>query len=252
MTTLTPRPDEYPDSETSPSDAAALESNIRKITRPHPSPDHRQELLMPETARVHSESTDQRHESHLVAVYRDDTADDDTADDTAEDTADDTGVAIASLHAMESGTLADFQALYTADAVNREAKTEPQDTRGTGPAAFYATARWLRTAFSDLTWKVHDVAHDNDLVVVHATMSGRQTGPFVAYRPDTKIAAVFPPRGGTFTVTQTHWFRMKDGKVAEHWANRDDLGMGQQLGWNPPTLLYLARMLLASRRARRR
>ena len=244
MTTLTPRPDEYPDSETSPSDAAALESNIRKITRPHPSPDHRQELLMPETARVHSESTDQRHESHLVAVYRDDTADDDTADDT--------GVAIASLHAMESGTLADFQALYTADAVNREAKTEPQDTRGTGPAAFYATARWLRTAFSDLTWKVHDVAHDNDLVVVHATMSGRQTGPFVAYRPDTKIAAVFPPRGGTFTVTQTHWFRMKDGKVAEHWANRDDLGMGQQLGWNPPTLLYLARMLLASRRARRR
>ena len=45
---------------------------------------------------------------------------------------------------------------------------------------------------------------------------------------------------------------MSDGKVAEHWANRDDLGMGQQLGWNPPTPLYLARMLLATRRARRR
>jgi len=45
---------------------------------------------------------------------------------------------------------------------------------------------------------------------------------------------------------------MKDGKVAEHWANRDDLGMGQQLGWNPPTPLYLPRMLLASRRAHRR
>ena len=130
--------------------------------------------------------------------------------------------------------------------------TEPPDTRGTGPAAMYATARWLRTAFSDLAWKVHDVAHDNDLVVVHATMSGRQTGPFVAYRPDGEIAAVFPPRGRTFAVTQTHWFRMRDGRVAEHWANRDDLGMGQQLGWNPPTPLYLARMLLATRRARRR
>jgi len=44
---------------------------------------------------------------------------------------------------------------------------------------------------------------------------------------------------------------MNDGKVGEHWANRDDLAMGQQLGWNPPTPLYLARMLLASRRARR-
>ena len=110
----------------------------------------------------------------------------------------------------------------------------------------------MRTAFSDLTWTVHDVARDNDLVVVHATMSGRQTRPFVAYRPDGEIAAVFPPRGRTFAVTQTHWFRMHDGKVAEHWANRDDLGMGQQLGWNPPTPLYLARMLLATRRARRR
>jgi predicted ester cyclase len=212
---------------------------MRAYAHNHPSPDHRQEFVMPATARVRSESTDQRHESHLLAVRGDDTADD-------------TAVAIASMHAMGSGTLADFQALYTADAVNREAKAEPPDTRGTGPAALYATARWLRTAFSELTWKVHDVAHDNDLVVVHATMSGRQTGPFVAYRPDAKVAAVFPPRGRTFTVTQTHWFRMYDGKVAEHWANRDDLGMGQQLGWNPPTPLYLVRMLLASRRARRR
>ena len=67
-------------------------------------------------------------------------------------------------------------------------------------------------------------------------MSGRQTGPFVAYRPDAEVEMVFPPRGRTFSVTQTHWFRMSDCRVAEHWANRDDLAMGQQLGWNPPTL----------------
>ena len=84
---------------------------------------------------------------------------------------------------------------YTADAVNRESATEPPDTRGTGPAAMFATAEWLRTAFSDLTWDIHDIAHDDDLVVVHATMSGRQTGPFVAYLPDATVAAVFPPRG---------------------------------------------------------
>jgi predicted ester cyclase len=185
---------------------------------------------MPETARVLAESTDHRHLTN-------------GSDDTT---------AVASIHAMGSGTLVDFEGLYTADAVNREAVTEPPDARGTGPAAMYATARWLRTAFSHLIWKVGDVAHDNDLVVVHATMSGRQTGPFVAYRPDGGIAAVFPPRGRTFAITQTHWFRMRDGRVAEHWANRDDLGMGQQLGWNPPTPAYLARTLLATRRARRR
>lgn len=167
------------------------------------------------------------------------------------DPADNKATALASMFAMGSGTLADFELLYTADAVNREAISEPPDTRGTGPRALYATARWLRTAFDDLTWQIHDVVQDNDLVVVHATMSGRQTGPFVAYRPDATVAAVFPPRGRTFGVTQTHWFRMRDGRVAEHWANRDDLGMAQHLGWNPPTPLYLVRMQLATRRARR-
>jgi len=115
----------------------------------------------------------------------------------------------------------------------------------------FATAQWLRSAFSDLTWQVHDVVHADDLVVVHATMSGRQTGPFLAYGSDAEIKVAFPPRGRPFAITQTHWFRMRDGKVAEHWANRDDLGMGEQLGWTPPTPVYLARMLLARRRARR-
>jgi hypothetical protein len=38
---------------------------------------------------------------------------------------------------------------------------------------------------------------------------------------------------------------------AEHWANRDNLGMGQQLGWTLPTPAYIVRMLLAKRRMRR-
>ncbi|MFI6132655.1 ester cyclase [Micromonospora sp. NPDC051141] len=163
----------------------------------------------------------------------------------------DTRVAIRSLHLMGSGNLADMATVFTADAVNREAKDEPPDTRGVGPAAFYATARWLRSAFSELTWEVHDAVQDAELVVVHATMSGRQTGPFVSYGPDGKIVVVFPPLGRRFAVTQTHWFRMRDGKVAEHWANRDDLGMGQQLGWTPPSPPYIVRMLLARRRMRR-
>ena len=161
---------------------------------------------------------------------------------------DDMRTAVRSMELMASGELSDLEAVYTADAVNREAKNEPPDTRGTGPEAQYATALWLRTAFSELAWDVHDCVQDGELVVVHATMSGRQTGPFAAYRPDATIAAVFPARGRRFAVTQTHWFRMRDGRVAEHWANRDDLGMGQQLGWTPPSPLYLARMLLATRR----
>ena len=164
---------------------------------------------------------------------------------------DDKSTAIRSIHLMASGDLADLESVYTADVVNREAKNEPPDTRGGGPAAMYATARWLRTAFSDLSWEIHEAVQDADLVVTHVTMSGRQTGPFVAYDPDGSIAAVFPPRGRRFACAQTHWFRMRDGRVAEHWANRDDLGMANQLGWVPPTPVYLFRMYTAKRRVRR-
>jgi len=34
------------------------------------------------------------------------------------------------------------------------------------------------------------------------------------------------------------------------WANRDDLTMGKQLGWTPPTPIYLAKMLLTRRQLR--
>jgi predicted ester cyclase len=164
---------------------------------------------------------------------------------------DDKRTAIRSMHLMASGDLADMAEVYTADTVNRESKDEPPDTRGGGPAAMYATARWLRGAFSELAFEIHDAVQDGELVVVHGTMSGRQTGPFTGYGPDGDVTVVFPPTGRRFAITQTHWFRMRDGKVAEHWANRDDLGMGQQLGWTPPTPAYIVRMLLARRRARR-
>jgi len=145
-----------------------------------------------------------------------------------------TAVAVASMHLMADGSREEFGAIFAPDAYNRESDAEPPDTRGRGPAAFFATSLWLREAFSDLAWQIHDIAHDGDLVAIHATMSGHQTGPFVRYRPDGTMQASFPPTGRRFAVTQSHWFRIKDGKVTEHWANRDDLGMGIQLGWGPP------------------
>lgn len=167
------------------------------------------------------------------------------------DVSGDSATCIRSLNLMAIGTVEDLAGVYAPDAVNREAKDEPPLTRGTGPAAVYATALWLREAFADLAWEVHDAVQDGELVVLHATMTGRQTGPFVAYAEDATVEMVFPPRGREFAVTQTHWFRMRNGEIVEHWANRDDLSMGQQLGWTPPTPIYLARMLLARQKARR-
>jgi hypothetical protein len=82
-------------------------------------------------------------------------------------------------------------------------------------------------------------------------MSGRHVGPFVTYGPDGEVERAFPPTGRTFATTQSHWLRIADGQVVEHWANRDDMGTAVQLGWIPPTPAYLVRSARATRRARR-
>ena len=164
----------------------------------------------------------------------------------------DKATCIRAMHLMGTGTFDEFAEVYAADAVNRESKEEPPDTRGAGPAAFHASARWLRRAVPDMAFDIHDVIGEGDLVTVHATMSGHQTGEFVAHRRDGTVAMAFPPRGRHFAVTHSHWFRMHDGRIVEHWANRDDRSMGDQLGWTPPSPIYLARMLLARRRLRQK
>ena len=167
-------------------------------------------------------------------------------------TADDPkAVCVRSLHIMADGDLREFEAVIHPKAVNREAAREPMASRGVGPAAFYATALWLRGAFSDLHFDIHEVVADGDLVAVHLTMSGRHTGPVVHYDGAGMVSGVMPPTGRTFSVTHTHWFRHADSQIIEHWANRDDLGTAQQAGWVPPSPRYLVRMAVAKRRARK-
>ena len=159
-------------------------------------------------------------------------------------------LAVTSMRFMAEGSLADLETVIDPEAINREAHTEPPEARGQGPAAFYATALWLRNAFADLGFEIHEVVSDGDLVVVHTTMSGRHVNPLVNYGPDGQVAEVFPPTGREFASTQSHWLRIHDGKVIEHWANRDDIATATQLGWIPPTPGYMLRMAWAKRRLR--
>jgi predicted ester cyclase len=158
---------------------------------------------------------------------------------------------VASITLLAEGDRAAFDGVVHPRARNRAGADEPPACRVPGPDGFFAFAQWLRTAFTDLTFEVHDAVAQDDLVVVHVTMRGRHTGPMVVHRHDGTVRDVFPPTGGTFATTQTHWFRLGDGLVAEHWANRDDVGTAQQLGWVPRSPGYLVRMAAARGRARR-
>ena len=165
--------------------------------------------------------------------------------------ADPISIAVRSIHAMADGDRANFDLLYHPDAVDHENPVQPPSSRVRGPAGFYSTALWLRAACADLHYEIHHAIGDGDLVAVNSTMHGRHAAPWAMYADDGAVDTVFPPTNKTFAATQSHWFRIQDGKIIEHWANRDDLGTGKQLGWIPPTPAYLLKMARAKRRARR-
>src|SRR5919199_5318662 len=165
--------------------------------------------------------------------------------------ADPVSVAVRSIHTMAEGDRAAFELLYHPSAVARENRIQPPSSRVPGPACFYSTALWLRAAFADLHYDIHHAVADGDLVVVNSTMNGRHDAPWAVYADDGRIDTVFPATHKTFAMTQSHWFRLQDGRIIEHWANRDDLGMARQLGWIPPTPVYLMKMAWAKRAAKR-
>jgi len=160
-------------------------------------------------------------------------------------------LAIRSIHAMATGTREEFDGLYHQAARDGENPVQPPSSRIPGPGSFWSTALWLRAAFAGLHYEIHHALADGDLVAVNSTMCGTHAAPWAVYTAAGDVDTVFPPTGRAFRATQSHWFLLEDGLIREHWANRDDLGMGKQLGWIPPTPGYLIRMNAAKRRARR-
>ncbi len=159
--------------------------------------------------------------------------------------------ALRSIAIMAHGDRADFDDVIAPTAVNHEDGIEPPACRVGGPEGFHATALWLRAAFADLEHRVEHVVAEEDLVVVDTTMSGRHVGPFVLFDTEGVVDTVWAPTRKNFAVRQSHWLRVADGLVTEHWAVRDDLGQGFQLGWVPPSPPYLFRCAQAKRRAKR-
>ena len=85
------------------------------------------------------------------------------------------------------------------------------------------TARWLRSVFPDYHAELHEILVDGDLVVARLMVSGTHRGDFMG----------IPPTGDRVTMEAIHIYRFSEGKLAEHWVARDDLGMMRQLGVVP-------------------
>ena len=131
-----------------------------------------------------------------------------------------------------------------ADFHNREAVSSPAACSIPGPAGPLATGAWMRSAFTDLRFPVLDTGVDEESgqVFVRVHMQGRHTGPFVLFR-NGKLDKILPPTGHELDYEQIHLLTVRDGKVVEHEAVRDDLTMLGQLGALPPTPAAAARLV---------
>jgi hypothetical protein len=95
----------------------------------------------------------------------------------------------------------------------------------------------LRAGFEEL-----DVVAGGDQVVSHGRMTGIHARPFVIFPPGG-TPEVLPATGRRFSARQFHLFRPAGGRVAEHIAVRNDLGMMTQLGFIPPRADTALRLL---------
>jgi len=90
-------------------------------------------------------------------------------------------------------------------------------------AGFKQVVLATRAAFPDVRVDVKDVVAENDFAVfrdvVHATSHGEFMG--------------VPPNGKRLEWTEIHFLRISDGRIVEHWANFDQVGILRQLGVIP-------------------
>jgi len=95
------------------------------------------------------------------------------------------------------------------------------------PIIQHVVSVW-RTAFPDLHFTVDSMLTEGDMVICEVSLQGTHLGEFQLIPP--LQGPTLPPNGRVFKVKHIHRFRLKEGKIVEHFAVREDLSMFQQLG----------------------
>jgi len=76
---------------------------------------------------------------------------------------------------------------------------------------------------ADAAFTIDDLIAEGDRVAVRLTTAATQVGPFMG----------MPPSGRRYSIEEIHIFRLRDGKVVEHWHQFDQMGLMKQLGAMP-------------------
>jgi steroid delta-isomerase-like uncharacterized protein len=117
----------------------------------------------------------------------------------------------------DNGNLDVCDEVFAADYVRHDLR--PSEA-APGPEGQKRIAADFRSAFPDLRVEIDILVAEDDYVVGRWTASGTNRGPW----------GVLAATGRRATFSAVNIFRFEDGKVAEIWNHRDDLGLREQLG----------------------
>ena len=85
-----------------------------------------------------------------------------------------------------------------------------------------ATER-VHASLSDVRFEIADLIAEDDRVVARLMAAATPVGDFMGQ----------PASGKRYEIGEIHIFRVRDGRVVEHWHQHDALGMLRQLGAMP-------------------
>jgi predicted ester cyclase len=120
---------------------------------------------------------------------------------------------------LPNGDVDGLRAVIHPDCVNHD----PPPGAPAGRDGMIQAMGWLKRGFSDPHFEIHQAITEGDTVVIYCTLHARHTGEFMGLAPTNQPIAT----------RQVHIVRFQDGKIIEHTAVRDDLGLGRQLGAIP-------------------
>ena len=106
--------------------------------------------------------------------------------------------------------------------------------RPVGREGFRMVLNDIFTTFPDWHVEVVEMVAKDDSVVMRCKVSGTHRG-IGKRRVNGGMLIGVAPTEKHFETDHIHWLKFRDGKIADHYATRDDISMMRQLGLIPPT-----------------
>jgi steroid delta-isomerase-like uncharacterized protein len=94
---------------------------------------------------------------------------------------------------------------------------------GPGPGPLKVAMARVASGLANAEFVIDDLIAEGDRVAVRLTASATQVGELMG----------MPGSGKWYTIGEIHVFGVRDGRIAEHWHQFDQLAMMRQLGTLP-------------------